>query len=179
MDYINSTFLKLTQDQYSENKILFDLGVVDSGKVTYFRLTGSTASSATFSSFGPYQSGYKVVGPNTVVFVEFQDYSTLMVLDGKFYAQPKSTPVVSSPIKVIEQGGLPSETYSQQDYSSGDIVMAYRTTSSQGTTTLNDFVIAICTNVDSYEYSGNTIYSYQWVEVAHFPLPSTAQSSLT
>jgi hypothetical protein len=146
--------------------------------VTYYRLTGSTASSAAFSPFGSYQSGYKVVGPNTVVFVKFQDDSTLMVLDGKFYAQPKSTPVASSPIKVIEQGGLPSETQNQQVYSSGDIVMAYRTTSSQGTTTLNDFVIAICTNVNSYYDSGDTFYSYQWVEVAHFPLSSTAQSSL-
>ena len=168
----------MKQVQGAENHVLFDTGETYSGSVVYSKLTGESASTATFTSFGPWQQGYKVVGPNTVVCVEFADGSTLMVLDGKFYAKPKSTPVASSPIKVIEQGGLPSETQNQQVYSSGDIVMAYRTTSSQGTTTLNDFVIAICTNVNSYYDSGDTFYSYQWVEVAHFPLSSTAQSSL-
>jgi hypothetical protein len=180
MDTINSAFLKLTYSEVSDNKLLFDVGDTYSGVTRYYQLKGSSSSSAHFEPFGAYQTGYKVVSPETVVFVVFFDHTTCIVLDGKFYAKVTSAPTPSQPIKVIQQGGLPNESLDFQDYSEGDVVMAYSTLNDSGVSyAIDDFVIAICSKVDSYEDSGTMHYSYTWLEVAHFPLSKTEQSSMS
>lgn len=179
METINSAFLKLKQVQGAENHVLFDTGETYSGSVVYSKLTGESASTATFTSFGPWQQGYKVVGPNTVVCVEFADGSTLMVLDGKFYAKPVSS-LPQSPIKLVVQGRLPSSESGTQTYNLGDVVMAYTLLSDSGVPyAIDDFVIAICTGANSSSSSGTLIVTYTWMEVAHFPATTSEQSSLS
>lgn len=177
MEMINSAFLKLKQVQGASNRVLFDTGVVESGVTIYSQLVGDTASTAYFASFGPWQSGYKVVSPNTVVCVEFSDGTTLMVLDGKFYARPAMP--TSSPIKLIAEGGLPSSESDHQTYHEGDIVMAYTTLRDSGVPyAIDDFVIALCAETFVSEGSGSMTVSYTWVEIAHFPLSVTEESSI-